>query len=86
MEELSENIDLFVSKFKKNKDFYFTGRGFVTFRNYKFAYLYKLINDKMLEKDTLLREQAKTSTQGRKRFQSAVKTLMVNKNLKNELK
>ena len=86
MEELSETIDVITSKFKKNKEFFFTGRGFITFRNYKFAYIFKLINDKMLQKDYIpLNEETKKDISKRK-FQSVVKSLMVNKEMRNDFK
>lgn len=68
MEELSEKIDRFVTKFKKNKSFYFAGRGFITFRNYKFAYIFKHINDKMLQKDFAITYDQVQNIKPRKRF------------------
>lgn len=82
LEELSEGMEEFQQKFKKSKELYFTGRGFVTFKNFKYAYLFKMINDRMHKKKGEQELNIFVETKPKKRFQSVVNKLILNKTLR----
>jgi hypothetical protein len=79
LQKKREELETFQTNFKSHPEKYFTGRGFVTFQNYKYAELFKLMYHQAYRRSFLNLFSRSSNKSARQKFQSAIHTVIKDK-------